>query len=228
MSTSAEAPVASAAAALRFVQAGQTLGLGTGRAAEAFVRALGQRVSEGLEIRGVPTSEKTEAIARELKIPLVTLAEAGQLDVTFDGADEVDPHLNVIKGYGGALVREKVVAASSDRLIILVGEEKLVDQLGDRGKLPVEVIGFGEALAERRLRELGFDPTRRMNKNGDPFITDNGHYILDCGTRGISHAADTEQKIRSIPGVLGTGLFIEMTDAVIVQRGLEVEVLKKA
>ena len=227
MSALTEAPEASAAAALRFVQAGQTLGLGTGRAAEAFVRALGQRVSEGLEIRGVPTSEKTEALARELKIPLVTLAEAGQLDVTFDGADEVDPHLNVIKGYGGALVREKVVAASSHRLIILIGEEKLVDQLGDRGKLPVEVIGFGEALAERRLQALGFKPTRRMNQNGEPFITDNGHYILDCGTTGIPHAADTEQEIRSIPGVLGTGLFIEMTDAVIVQRGLEVEVLEK-
>ena len=126
------APEASAQAALEFVEDGQTLGLGTGRAAEAFVRALGARVAEGLNVRGVPTSERTDALARELGIALTTLAEAGRLDVTFDGADEVDPALDVIKGYGGALVREKIVAASSDRLVILVGAEKLVPQLGAR------------------------------------------------------------------------------------------------
>ena len=122
-----DAPEASAAAALAFVEEGQTIGLGTGRAAEAFVHALGHRVKDGLAVRGVPTSERTAALAGGLGIPLLTLAEAGRLDVTFDGADEVDPQLDLIKGYGGALVREKIVAASSDRLVILVGDEKLVD-----------------------------------------------------------------------------------------------------
>ena len=166
MSGSNEAPVASAQAALDFVKSGQTLGLGTGRAAEAFVRALGERVAKGLDVRGVPTSVRTEALARELGIPLLTLAKAGQLDVTFDGADEVDPKLDVIKGYGGALVREKVVAASSTQLVILVGEEKLVSQLGARGRLPVEVIPFAEALALARLEALGCPASRRTDSDG--------------------------------------------------------------
>ena len=129
MSRPPDAPAASAEAALDFIEGGQTLGLGSGRAAEAFVKALGQKVADGLDVRCVPTSERSEALARELGIPLLTLAEAGQLDITFDGADEVDPGLDLIKGYGGALVREKIVAASSRKLIILVGEEKLVSRL---------------------------------------------------------------------------------------------------
>ncbi|MEE3326718.1 MAG: ribose-5-phosphate isomerase RpiA [Myxococcota bacterium] len=228
MSGSDEAPVASAEAALRFVKPGQTLGLGTGRAAEAFVRALGAQVAEGLDVRGVPTSVRTEALARELGIPLLTLAEAGQLDVTFDGADEVDPHLDVIKGYGGALVREKIVAASSNELVILVGEEKLVACLGARGKLPVEVAAFGEALATRKLAELGCPSTRRESKPGEAYITDNGHLILDCAVSDIQDPADLEGQILGIPGVLGTGLFIAMADAVIVQKGHDVEVRSRS
>jgi ribose 5-phosphate isomerase A len=220
--------VASAEAALRFVESGQTLGLGTGRAAEAFVRALGARVAEGLDVRGVPTSVRTEALARELGIPLLTLAEAGQLDVTFDGADEVDSHLDVIKGYGGALVREKIVAASSDQLVILVGDEKLVSCLGERGKLPVEVVAFGEALATRKLAELGCPSTRRKNDQGEPYITDNGHFILDCAVSRIESAGELERQILEIPGVLGTGLFVGMADAVIVQKGADVEVRSRS
>jgi len=223
-----EPPAASAEAALGFVEAGQTLGLGTGRAAEAFVKALGQKVADGLNVRGVPTSDRTETLARELGIPLVTLAEAGQLDVTFDGADEVDPGLDLIKGYGGALVREKIVAASSRKLVILVGEEKLVSQLGERGTLPVEVVGFGEALAGRQLQALGCKPARRTDSNGQPTLTDNGHFILDCAVAPIDRPAEFEQEILSIPGVLGTGLFVGLADAVIVQQGSDVEIRRRA
>jgi ribose 5-phosphate isomerase A len=221
------APTASAAAALDFVATGQTLGLGTGRAAEAFVRALGERVAAGLRVRGVPTSERTAALAGELGIPLVTLAEAGRLDVTFDGADEVDPALDLIKGYGGALVREKIVAASSDRLVILVGEEKLVSKLGDRGRLPVEVVPFGETLARARLRALGCEPERRTGDDGQPYRTDNGNYVLDCRVGPIDRPGDLDAAITAIPGVLGTGLFVDMADAVVVQRGADVEVLRR-
>ena len=138
--------------ALELVPNGSRIGLGSGRAAQAFVKALGERVRSGsLRVHGVPTSEETASLARQEGIPLLTLAEAGILDLTVDGADEVDPNLDLIKGYGRALVREKIVAASSRRLVILVGEEKLVPQLGTRGKLPVEVTPFALPLCERRL-----------------------------------------------------------------------------
>ena len=221
------APEASAQAALEFVEEGQTLGLGTGRAAEAFVRALGERVAGGLRVRGVPTSERTEALARELQIPLITLAAAGRLDVTFDGADEVDPNLDVIKGYGGALVREKVVAASSDRLVILVGAEKLVPHLGARGRLPVEVIPFAESLAGARLAEFGCPAERRSDSGGAPFITDNGNLVLDAQVSAIANPGDLDARILTIPGVLGTGLFVGMASAVIVQDGEAVDVRQR-
>jgi ribose 5-phosphate isomerase A len=221
------APEASAQAALEFVKEGQTLGLGTGRAAEAFVRALGERVAEGLNVRGVPTSERTEALAAELAIPLTTLAEAGRLDVTFDGADEVDPALDVIKGYGGALVREKIVAASSDRLVILVGAEKLVAELGARGRLPIEVLPFAETLASARLADLGCPALPRTDADGAPYITDNGNLVLDGQVSAIAHPGDLDQRILAIPGVLGTGLFVGMADAVIVQDGEKVEVHRR-
>jgi ribose 5-phosphate isomerase A len=221
------APEASAAAALEFVRPGQTLGLGTGRAAEAFVRALGARVAAGLDVHGVPTSVRTEALARELGIPLRTLAEAERLDITFDGADEVDPNLDVIKGYGGALVREKIVAASSDMLVILVGAEKLVEKLGARGKLPVEVVPFGQALAGRRLRELGCEAVLRQDGSGAPYVTDNGNLILDCHVSAIDRPAELEAQILAIPGVLGTGLFVGMADAVVVQDGDRVDVRRR-
>jgi len=221
-------PEGSAQAALEFVKDGQTLGLGTGRAAAAFVRALGARVQQGLSVRGVPTSDATAALAKEVGIPLLTLEEAGRLDTTFDGADEVDPQLEVIKGYGGALVREKIVAASSDQLVILVGAEKLVDTLGARGKLPVEVLGFGQALCERRLAALGCEAVVRLEEGGAVYHTDNGNPVLDCKVSGIEDPAALERAILEIPGVLGTGLFVGMADAVIVQDGDAVEVRKRA
>jgi ribose 5-phosphate isomerase A len=149
--------------ALELVTDGSRIGLGSGRAAQTFVKALGERLrNRRLRVYGVPTSEETASLCMQEAIPLLTLAEAGILDVTVDGADEVDPHLDLIKGYGRALVREKIVAASSRRLIILVGDEKLVPRLGSRGKLPVEVTPFALPLCERRLSELGCRPVRYL------------------------------------------------------------------
>jgi ribose 5-phosphate isomerase A len=219
---------ATAAKALEWVRDGQTLGLGTGRAATAFVRALGARVQSGLAVSGVPTSEVTAQLALDLGIPLMTLEEAGNIDICFDGADEVAPNLDLIKGYGGAHVREKIVAASSSKLIILVGVEKVVEVLGSRGKLPVEVLPFGENHCRCALRSLGCEPVRRIGEDdGAPFISDNGNYILDCKIAPIENAAELERAILEIPGVVGTGLFIQMTDVVIIQDGESVEVRER-
>src|SRR5947209_394257 len=149
--------------ALALIEDGTAIGLGTGRAATLFVKALGPRVKEGLNIRGVPTSDATAGLARELGIPLTTLEEVDELAITFDGADEVAPDLNLIKGYGGALVREKIVAASSRRFVVLVGPGKEVSALGEHGKLPVEVVAFALPLARRRLAVLGCPPCLRLN-----------------------------------------------------------------
>jgi len=216
-----------AARAIEFVKDGDVVGLGTGRAATAFVHALGAAVKEGLRVRGVPTSQVTADLATQLGISLATLDEVGQIDVTFDGADEVDPQLNLIKGYGGAMVREKIVAASSRRLIILVGAEKLVPVLGSRGILPVEVVPFGLPLCQRRLTGLGCRPKVRL-VNGRPYVTDNGNQILDCAISAIQDPTAFEQSILSIPGVVGTGLFIGMTDTVLVQDGEMVEVRQRS
>ena len=216
-----------AARAIEFVRDGDVVGLGTGRAATAFVHALGAAVRGGLRVRGVPTSQATAELATQLGIPLTTLDEVGQIDVTFDGADEVDPPLNLIKGYGGAMVREKIVAASSRRLIILVGAEKLVPVLGSRGILPVEIVPFGLTLCQRRLAELGCRPTLRM-VNGRSVVTDNGNQILDCAVSPIQDPAAFEQAIVSIPGVVGSGLFIGMADTVLVQDGEKVEVRERS
>jgi len=202
--------------ALELVPNGSRIGLGSGRAAQAFVKALGERVrAGGLSVHGVPTSEETAKLARQEGIPLLSLAEAGILDLTVDGADEVDPNLNLIKGYGRALVREKIVAASSRGLVILVGDEKLVPQLGSRGKLPVEVTPFGLPLCERRLSELGCRPEPFLH-DGRLFVTDNGNHILDCRIGPIADAPQLELAIRAIPGVVGTGLFLDMADIVLV------------
>jgi ribose 5-phosphate isomerase A len=202
--------------ALELVPAGSRIGLGSGHAAQAFVKALGERIRSGsVQVQGVPTSKETERLAKQECIPLVSLAEAGILDLTVDGADEVDPNLDLIKGYGRALVREKIIAASSRKLIILVGEEKLVPQLGSHGKLPVEVTPFALPLCERRLADLGCRPVLYL-QTGTPFLTDNGNYILDCQIDPIPDPVRLELDIRAIPGVVGTGLFLEMADTVLV------------
>jgi ribose 5-phosphate isomerase A len=205
--------------ALEFVADNSPIGLGSGRAAQAFVRGLGERVRSGaIRVRGVPTSEATAALARQVGIPLTTLAEAGMLDLAVDGADEVDGSLDLIKGYGRAMVREKIVAASSRQLVVLVGEEKLVPRLGSRGKLPLEVLPFALPLCERRLADLGCRPTLWL-KDGRTGTTDNGNLILDCQVEPIADPAQLESAIRAIPGVVGTGLFLGMADVVLVGQG---------
>ncbi len=217
-------PTGAARAALEFVSDGMKLGLGTGRAASAFVEALGARVAEGLVVTGVPTSEATADLARRLAIPLARLEEVQSLDITFDGADEVDDRLDVIKGYGAAMVREKVVAASSDQLIILVGPEKIVTQLGERGRLPIEVLPFGVALVRSELAKLGIDSDLRVDGRSVTIVTDNGNWILDAKLDPPLDARALESAIVALPGVLGTGFFLGMADAVLIGSGADVEV----
>ena len=209
--------------ALTFLTDGDIVGLGSGRAARNFVRALGARVQAGLQVQGIPTSQTTADLAKSLGIPLITLDDVDRIDIAIDGADEVDPSLHLIKGYGGALVREKIVAASAERFVILVGPEKLVPVLGSRGKLPIEVLPFGVALCLRLLCEFAWQPQLR-EENGNPFTTDNGNYIVDCNIPRLPSPAAWEQKLLSIPGVVGTGLFIDMAHIVLIQDGDSVRV----
>lgn len=205
--------------AVEFVPDGAVIGLGSGRAAWAFVERLGERIRIGkLNVRGVPTSNETARIATQHGVPLLSLSDAPELALTVDGADEVDPDLNLIKGYGRALVREKIVAAASKRLVILVGKEKLVPRLGSRGRLPVEVVPFAVPLCERWIARLGGKPSVWL-QDGKPGVTDNGNCILDCQIEPIADAWQLESDIRAIPGVVGTGLFIEMADTVLVGEG---------
>jgi ribose 5-phosphate isomerase A len=192
------------------------IGLGSGRAAWEFIRLLGERVRSGqFKVRGVPTSSETARIARQAGLDLVGLENVDEIAVTVDGADEVDPDLNLIKGYGRALVREKIVAAASRRLVILVGEEKLVPRLGSRGRLPVEVVPFAVPFCQRQLAKLSLRPLL-WEQNGRPGESDNGNHILDCTTGPIPDASRLESDIRSIPGVVGTGLFLGMANTVLV------------
>jgi len=210
--------------ALGYVTEGTAIGLGTGKAATLFVEILGKKVQDGFKIRGVPTSAATAKLAVKLGIPLTTLEEVDELDATFDGADEVAADLNLIKGYGGALVREKIVAASSRRLIILVGSGKEVARLGARGRLPIEVIPFALPLVHRRLAHLGLFAEVRSavstaghpGAESTPFQTDNGNLILDCRTGPIADPVALEQALHNIPGVVDTGLFLGMADTILI------------
>src|SRR5512146_709435 len=202
--------------ALRYVRPGQTVGLGTGRAASAFIRALGQR---GIKVRGVPTSTASAQLAHSLGIEVVALDGKGRLDVDIDGADEVDPRLNLVKGYGGAMVREKIVACASRKVVILVGAEKRVTRLGQRRRLPVEVVPFAMHYAMRRMRELGLKPSARIGADGREFLSDNGNVVVDCGTGVIDGPARLERELLAIPGVIGTGLFIGIASVVLVANG---------
>ncbi len=212
--------------ALDLVAEGEVLGLGTGRAASAFVRALGARVRAGFSVRGVPTSQATADLAEECGIELLELADVESIDVTFDGADEVDPQLNLIKGYGAALVREKIVAAASRRLVILVGPEKMVETLGERGRLPIEVVPFGVVPVMRRLKAMGY-PSIVREVDGDRVVTDNGNFVLDGEVASIADPSALDREITCIPGVLGTGIFAGMADNVIVDDGAAAMMLQR-
>jgi ribose 5-phosphate isomerase A len=217
-STLSEFKQAAAESAVAQVMDGMIVGLGTGSTAALAVSALGKRVRQGLRVVGIPTSEKTAELARGLGIPLSTLAEHSEIGLTIDGADEVELcTLNLIKGHGGALLREKIVASASARLIIIVDETKLVERLGAQCAVPAEVVPFGWQATAKKLAQLGTNPSlRKRAPGGEPFITDGGHYILDCAFGAISLPADLDRQLDSVVGLVEHGLFIGMTSQVIV------------
>jgi ribose 5-phosphate isomerase A len=206
-----------ALAAVEMVESGMVVGLGTGRAAAMFVRALAERVTQdGLSVRGVPTSIRTAELAEELKIPLTTLDEVASVDIDVDGADEVDPNLDLIKGHGGALLRERVVASVSERFVVLVGDEKIVKNLGERVSVPIEVVPFAAPVVRRKLESLGFEVELR-SVGETHYRSDNGNYILDARFERIASPSELEELIVRVPGVVDSGLFIGMADVVFVQ-----------
>jgi ribose 5-phosphate isomerase A len=213
--------------AVSLVPDGARIGLGTGRAAAAFLDVLARRVRDGLRVRGVPTSEVSARQACELGVPLDKLDADEPLALTVDGADEVERgSLNLIKGWGGALVRERIVAAASRRQVILVTSEKIVDRLGTRGKLPVEVFPFAAALCRCRIEALtGFGDLRPVlrREQGQPLVTDNGNWILDCALGPQEQPAALERALRAIPGVIDTGLFLGTAELVLLGHDGSVE-----
>ena len=205
--------------AAQLVSNGMTVGLGTGSTTAFAIEELGRRTrEEGLSIQGVPTSFAAERMARTLDIPLVTLDQVTHLDIALDGADEVDPHLNLIKGRGGAHTREKIVAALAREFVALVDASKLVDQLGSKKPVPVEVLPMAVSPVTRALEELGsHDVQIRMGKMKDgPVVTDQGFWIVDAHFNGIDHPQALKEALQAIPGVLDHGLFIDMTHRVLI------------
>jgi ribose 5-phosphate isomerase A len=208
---------AAAEAAVELVQDGMVVGLGTGSTAAFAIEALARRHGQGLRFVGIPTSERTAAQAAAAGIPLTSFAEHRQIDLTIDGADEVERGtLNLIKGLGGALLHEKIVAAASRRLAIVVDGAKLVDRLGTHAPLPVEVVSFGLEATRTALEGLGASAVLRLSPSGEPFVTDSGNRILDCRFGPITDPALLEKRIRRVVGVIESGLFIGRADPVFV------------
>ena len=195
-----------------------TVGLGTGSTVFFTLQRLAERIrEEGLEVRGVPTSLDTEGKAREMGIPLVGLDEVERIDLTIDGADEIDGNFDMIKGGGGALLREKVVASITEREVIVVGRDKVVERLGLGFLLPVEVVPFARPMVQRALQGLGAEPNLRLAEQERAYRTDNGNEILDCRfPEGIADAAGLEQEIDRIPGVVESGLFVGLAHVMVV------------
>lgn len=212
--------IEAARVALEHVEDGMRLGIGTGSTAEEFVRLLAVKVQEGLSIIGVPTSERTAALCRELGVPLSTLEETPELDLTIDGADEIDPQLGLIKGGGGALLREKIVAAASEKMLVIADASKLIDTLG-KFPLPIEVNEFGLGATKiaiaKAAAKLGLEgPLEIRMTNGKPFVTDGGHLIIDASFGRIPDTRALSDALHAIPGVVEHGLFLGLADAAIV------------
>ncbi|HSD03662.1 MAG TPA: ribose-5-phosphate isomerase RpiA [Gaiellales bacterium] len=219
---------AGAAAVDRYVRSGMRLGLGTGSTAARMLDALGERLASGAltEIAGVPTSAATATRCGELGIPLLTLDDVGELDLVIDGADEIDPQLDLIKGLGGAHLREKVVAAASREMVVVADETKLVDRLGRRAPLPVEVIPFALTVAERLLRVLGWQPELRVDGDG-PFTTDEGNRILHCRREEWLDPQSLAADISQVPGVVAHGFFLGYASAAVVATRDGVRVIER-
>ncbi|MGI4854232.1 MAG: ribose-5-phosphate isomerase RpiA [Janthinobacterium lividum] len=210
------AKLAAAKAALRFIEPGMTVGLGSGTTATLFIQLLGEQVKQGLKIRGIASSDDSEKLARSLGIPITDFSHHKVIDVAVDGADEVGPGMALIKGGGGKLLREKIVASASARFIVVADESKLVDELG-AFPLPVEVITMAVPLVVAQLEQLGFQPKIRQSKTGPgPYITDEGNILLDCSSAGIVDPEDTAAEIRAMVGVVEHGLFLGMAERALI------------
>ena len=218
---------AAARASLKFVKDGQVVGLGTGSTATYFIKLLGEQVKSGLRIRGIPTSVRSRELAESLGIPLTTLDECQEIAVTVDGADEVDPQLRLIKGGGGALLREKIVASATRQMIVVADATKQVQRLG-KFPLPVEVIKFAQALVAKRISALGAQVQLRTGADGKPFVTDENNHILDCHFGQIQNPDVLARQLSDMPGVVEHGLFIGLASVVLFARGSEIVELKAA
>jgi ribose 5-phosphate isomerase A len=224
MAHEAEKEIAGRAAA-KLVNDGEIVGLGTGSTAYFTVLALGERVKAGLKIIGIPTSVKTGDLARSVGIPLTTLDEHPQIDITIDGADEIDPQLRLIKGGGGALLREKVVASASRKMVVVADSAKVVPVLG-KFPLPVEVIAFARTVVEKKITALGGSPKLRVKPDGSPYVTDNGNQILDCNFGRIADPPALALALSNTPGIVEHGLFIGLASVALVGREDEVEEMR--
>jgi ribose 5-phosphate isomerase A len=224
MANEAEKEAAGRAGA-KLVRDGDVVGLGTGSTAYFAVVALGERVKAGLKIVGIPTSVQTADLARSVGIQLTTLDEHPEIDITIDGADELDPRLNLIKGGGGALTREKVIASASKKMVVVADSSKVVAVLG-KFPLPVEVIAFARAVVEKKIAALGASPKLRTKADGSPYITDNGNQILDCSFGKIADPPALALALSGIPGIVEHGLFIGLAKMALVGRGDRVEELR--
>jgi ribose 5-phosphate isomerase A len=217
---------AAARASLKYIEDGQVVGLGTGSTAAYFIKLLGEKVKNGLRIRGIPTSDRSRELALSLGIPLTTFDECQEIAVTVDGADEVDPQLRLIKGGGGAMLREKIVASATEKLVIVADAGKQVPKLG-KFPLPVEVIRFAQALVAKQIKALGADVTLRKKADGTPYITDENNHILDCRFGVIQDPDRLARELSEMPGVVEHGLFIGMASVVLFARGSEIVELRR-
>jgi ribose 5-phosphate isomerase A len=225
MANEAEKEVA-ARTSLKYVHDGQVVGLGSGSTATIAIRLLGERVRAGLKIRGIPTSIASRDLAGQLGIPLIAFDEAQQIDVTVDGADEFDPALNLIKGGGGAMLREKIVAFASKQLVIVTDSSKQVPMLG-KFPLPVEVIGFAEPLIAKKISDLGAKVVRRLDSSGKPYMTDESHHILDCHFGQIADPRTLACTLSEMPGVVEHGLFVGMASVVLMAKAGKVDEFRR-
>jgi len=216
-----------AEAALGYVKSGMVLGLGTGSTARLFLNGVARLVADGMDLKGVPTSLATAEAAKDLGVPLTSLEERPSVDLAVDGADEVDPKLDLIKGLGGALFREKIVAAAAQQFVVIVDESKLVSRLGVKAPVPVEVHPFGWRFAAKSLESLGASVDLRR-ASGEAFRTDNGNHILDARFRSLASVEKLAGQIDAIPGVVGHGLFLKMAGLVLVGTGKGVRTLRRS